>query len=47
MREDVLEMILTATRLPAALGLDIRAFIAALNVARDRLRSVFDRYTAE
>ena len=29
MREDVLEMIVTASRLPDQLGLDIRAFIAA------------------
>jgi N-methylhydantoinase B len=45
-REDVLEMILAATRLPAALGLDIRAFIATLNVARERLHSLFGRYGA-
>ena len=38
MREDVLEMILTASRLPALLGLDIRAFIATLNVARGSRR---------
>lgn len=44
LREDVLEMILAATRLPAALGLDIRAFIATLNVAASRLHSLFDRY---
>ena len=35
LRDDVLEMILAATRLPAALGLDIRAFIATLNVANE------------
>lgn len=46
-RDDVLEMILAATRLPAALGLDIRAFIATLNVARDRLTSLFDHYGAD
>jgi N-methylhydantoinase B len=44
LRDDVLEMILAATRLPAALGLDIRAFIATLNVANSRLQSLFDRY---
>ena len=33
-REDVMEMILTASRLPAQLNLDIRAFIATVNVAR-------------
>lgn len=46
LREDVLEMILAATRLPAALGLDIRAFIATLNVAAGRLDSLFGRYGA-
>jgi N-methylhydantoinase B len=45
-REDVLEMILAASRLPAALGLDIRAFIATLNVARDRIASLFASYGA-
>jgi N-methylhydantoinase B len=44
LRDDVLEMILAASRLPAALGLDIRAFIATLNVASQRLRALFDRY---
>jgi N-methylhydantoinase B len=44
LRDDVLEMILAATRLPAALGLDIRAFIATLNVANSRLQSLFARY---
>lgn len=44
MREDVLEMILTASRLPAQLGLDIRAFIATINVARDRLDDLAARY---
>jgi N-methylhydantoinase B len=37
MREDILEMVLTATRLPAQLGLDFRAFVATLNVARERM----------
>ena len=46
-REDVLEMILAASRLPAALGLDIRAFIATLNVAKSRLHDLFDRYGSE
>jgi N-methylhydantoinase B len=45
-REDVLEMILAASRLPAMLGLDIRAFIATLNVARDRLAALFSAYGA-
>jgi N-methylhydantoinase B len=44
LREDVLEMITTASRLPAQLGLDIRAFIATINVARTRIGSLLDRY---
>lgn len=44
LREDVLEMILAATRLPAQVGLDIRAFIATLNVASERLRDLCARY---
>jgi N-methylhydantoinase B len=43
-REDVLEFILAASRLPHALGLDIRAFIATLNVAADRLTTLVARY---
>ena len=43
-REDVLRLVLSASRLPAALGLDLRAFIATLNVAGDRVRALFDRY---
>jgi N-methylhydantoinase B len=46
-REDILEMILTATRLPAQLGLDFRAFIATLNVARERVGELVARYGAE
>jgi N-methylhydantoinase B len=45
-RDDVLEMIVTASRLPAALELDIRAFIATINVARARMQHLFDRYGA-
>lgn len=44
LREDVLDMILTASRLPAQVGLDIRAFIATLNVASDRLTELCGRY---
>ena len=44
LREDVLEMILTATRLPSQLGLDIRAFIATLNVAAERMAELCKRY---
>lgn len=46
-REDVIEMILTASRLPSVLGLDIRAFIATLNVARSRVTDLVTRYGAE
>ncbi|MFE4754956.1 hydantoinase B/oxoprolinase family protein [Streptomyces mirabilis] len=44
LREDVLEMILQASRLPDQLGLDIRAFIATLNVAGERLTQLCHRY---
>ncbi|MFI8092139.1 hydantoinase B/oxoprolinase family protein [Streptomyces sp. NPDC086080] len=44
LREDVLQMILTASRLPAEVGLDIRAFIATLNVAAERLTELSRRY---
>ncbi|TRW45795.1 hydantoinase B/oxoprolinase family protein [Georgenia yuyongxinii] len=44
LREDVLEMVLAATRLPAQVGLDIRAFIATLNVAAERLVELCHRY---
>jgi N-methylhydantoinase B len=46
LREDILEMILTATRLPAQLGLDFRAFVATINVARQRLGELIGRYRA-
>ena len=46
-REDVLEMILTASRLPDQLGLDIRAFIATINVARSRVSEIVKRYGAD
>jgi N-methylhydantoinase B len=45
-REDVIEMILTASRLPSHVGLDIRAFIATLNVARNRVTELVSRYGA-
>ena len=47
LRDDVLEMILAASRLPAQLGLDIRAFIATLNVARSRIGDLVRRYDAD
>jgi N-methylhydantoinase B len=46
MREDILEMILTATRLPAQLNLDFRAFVATINVARERVTELVTRYGA-
>src|SRR6266545_2035310 len=46
LREDILEMILTATRLPAQLGLDFRAFVATINVARQRMGELVHRYGA-
>lgn len=46
-RDDVIEMILAASRLPSLLGLDIRAFIATLNIARSRMTEVISRYGAE
>lgn len=47
MREDVLEMIVTASRLPDQLGLDIRAFIATVNVANRRVTELVERYGAK
>lgn len=47
LRDDVLEMITTASRLPSLLGLDIRAFIATLNVARQRVTELATRYGAD
>ena len=46
LREDVLEMIVTASRLPGPLGLDIRAFMATLTVARARVAELVARYGA-
>lgn len=40
-------MITTASRLPDALGLDIRAFIATINVARNRVSELVSRYGAD
>jgi N-methylhydantoinase B len=47
LRDDVLDMITTASRLPSLLGLDIRAFIATLNVARIRVTELATRYGAD
>lgn len=43
-REDVLEFILSASRLPASLGLDIRTFIATLQIVRHRVGELIKRY---
>ncbi|CAN0228452.1 unnamed protein product, partial [Phaeothamnion confervicola] len=47
LREDVLDMILAASRLPGLLGLDIRAFMATLTVARSRVGDLVQRYGAD
>ena len=44
LRTDVLDMVLAATRLPAQVGLDVRAFIATLNVAAERMAALCHRY---
>ena len=46
-REDFLDVMLTASRLPAQLGLDIRAFVATINVAQDRITSLCERYGSD
>ncbi|MEZ5075934.1 MAG: hydantoinase B/oxoprolinase family protein [Solirubrobacterales bacterium] len=43
-REDIWQMIMGMTRLPMVLGLDLKAMIAANNVAGRRLEEVMDRY---
>jgi N-methylhydantoinase B len=45
-REDVIDFILNCSRLPNHLGLDIRAFIATINVARSRIGDLVSRYGA-
>jgi N-methylhydantoinase B len=47
LREDVLEMIVTASRLPEVLELDLRAFVATLNVAQNRVVDLVGRYGAD
>ena len=47
MREDVWKLILTASRLPANVGLDLKAMIAANTHARKGLLRLVDRYGAE
>ncbi|MBS1890604.1 MAG: hydantoinase B/oxoprolinase family protein [Actinobacteria bacterium] len=46
-REDIWQMIMGMTRLPMVLGLDLKAMIAANNVAARRLAEVMERYGTE
>lgn len=43
-RDDIWNMVLGMTRMPLAVGLDLKAMIAANNVAARRLLELFDRY---
>ena len=43
-RRDIWEMILSMSRLPFMLGLDLKAMIAANNVAKRRLTAMMERY---
>ncbi|GAB3633864.1 hydantoinase B/oxoprolinase family protein [Microbacterium shaanxiense] len=43
-RTDIWDMVLGMTRMPLAVGLDLKAMIAANNVAARRLTELFDRY---
>lgn len=43
-RTDIWDMVLGMTRMPLAVGLDLKAMIAANNVAARRLVELFDRY---
>lgn len=47
LRKDLWQMIMGMTRLPHVLGLDLKAMIAANNVAARRLIELLDRYSAE
>ena len=46
LREDLWQMIMGMTRLPHVLGLDLKAMIAANNVAARRFDELMDRYGA-
>lgn len=46
-RKDLWQMIMGMTRLPMVLGLDLKAMIAANNVAASRLCEIMDRYGTE
>lgn len=47
LRQDIWQMIMGMTRLPMAVGLDLKAMIAANTVAAQRLVELFDRYGIE
>ncbi len=47
LRKDIWEVILAHTRLPFLLGLDLRALVAANNVARTRFIELVERYGIE
>jgi N-methylhydantoinase B len=47
LRKDLWSMIMGMTRMPTTVGLDLKAMIAANNVATRRLTELFDRYGAE
>jgi N-methylhydantoinase B len=47
LRQDIWQMIMGMTRLPLAVGLDLKAMIAANTVAARRLVELFDRYGIE
>lgn len=47
LRDDIWQMIMGMSRLPMVLGLDLKAMIAANNVAVRRLTEVIDRYGAD
>ena len=47
LRQDIWQMIMGMTRLPQVIGLDLKAMIAANNVATRRLCELMDRYGAD
>ena len=47
LREDIWQMIMGMTRLPHVVGLDLKAMIAANNVAARRFRQLMQRYGAD
>jgi N-methylhydantoinase B len=47
LREDLWQMIMGMTRLPHMLGLDLKAMIAANNIAARRLKELMERYGAD